>query len=405
MTDQHSTSNAQRGPRVAAFGEWGDTNLGDWAIHEGVLKFFRGFVSGVDCFQCGALQPLSDPLAYTAGLEARGLQPYARSAAVPSMGSALRHLKRSLRGVRQEFMMRRLMPRLAACDVICVGGGTLLTDVNLYFPQSLSAISRAAEELRKPLWCLGCGAEGEWSARGRAMIADFVAHCDFIAVRDRDTAERIADLSGKHIPLFGDFALPLVSRPSRVPAARRYMLGINISAMQQSWATHQQEYESIMVELVRTFAAITGRDMEIALFTTGATQDDYPAMRVYQQLSSVGATIHRPDSLDELRTLVSECEIVLATRLHAAIIALAVGRPVIGISPTPTLENFLTTFGLERFSFRVPNTTVSELITAIGNRSGLDNQWQLMDQDDCMRTRDKALTQLAQLGHWPMTAS
>lgn len=405
MTDQHSTSNTQSGPRVAAFGEWGETNLGDWAIHEGVLKFFGGFVSEVDCYQCGALQPFSDSSVYTVGSEARELQPYSRSVAAPSVGSALRHLKRSIRGVRQEFMMRRLMPRLAASDVICVGGGTLLTDVNLYFPQSLSAISRAAEELRKPLWCLGCGAEGEWSARGRTMIADFVAHCDFIAVRDRVTAERIADLSGKHIPVFGDFALPLALRPTRVPVARRYLLGINVSDIQQSWSAHQQEYESIMVELVRTFSAIAGRDMEIALFTTGAAQDDYPAMRVYQQLASVGATIHRPDSLDELRTLISECEIVLATRLHAAIAALAAGRPVIGISPTPKIENFLTTFGLGRFSFRVPETTVSELITAIGNRGSLDSQWELMDQDDCVRTRDKALTQLAQLGHWPMTAS
>lgn len=302
--------------------------------------------------------------------------------------------------------MHRLMPRLAAADLICVGGGALLTDINLHFPQSLAVIQRAAAELRKPLWCLGCSAEGEWSDRGRAILADFVAACDVIAVRDRATAERVTELAERRVPVFGDFALPLAPwRGRRRVRPREYLLGINVSHIPQPWTHFQQDYEDLLVELAQRFSTFSGPDMKIALFTTGTRQDDAPAMRVHQRLAPIGATLHRPRDLGKLRRVMDESEVVLATRLHAAIVALAEGRPAISVSPAPKTENFFDTIGLSKYSFRVPAATSDQLMACIGDRGELDRQWQAMDHSECARTRDQVLARLMQLGSWPLAAS
>lgn len=47
---------------VAAFGEWSQTNIGDHAIHEGVLEFFRGCGWRVHSYDFGALRPTTGPL-------------------------------------------------------------------------------------------------------------------------------------------------------------------------------------------------------------------------------------------------------------------------------------------------------------------------------------------------------
>jgi polysaccharide pyruvyl transferase WcaK-like protein len=232
------------------------------------------------------------------------------------------------------------------------------------------------------------------------MIMEFLENCDAIAVRDIATAERLADATGRLVPLFGDFALP--DRPqasTRRAHARTYILGINVSQIAPPWNSYQEHYEDMVVSLASRFLIGSDEQRTIALFTTGTPQDLGPLQRVQQRLAASGSTttIH-PRHLDELENVLDESEIVVATRLHAAIISLARGRPVIGLSPTPKIGNLFESIGLARFFFQIPRATVTDVIRTMGDRVALDRQWDLMDQSRCWQTRRELADRLHQLG-------
>lgn len=346
-----------RQPTVAAFGEWSETNIGDHAIHEGVRNFFGACDWRVRSFDLGALRPAAGTRPDAAGsprdAEVR------RRWSVPML-DAVPAAKRTVRGWRQRWLIQGLLPSLAACDAICVGGGALLMDDNLHFPQSLAALTWAARELDKPLLCLGCSAEGDWSGRGRRIVREFLARCGFVAVRDRASAERVADLLGHAVPIFGDFALPASTlsesddpRSRRTPP--RYLLAVNATHLLPPYDAHRQRYEHGLCEVIAHAVAqlpiATPAPARIAVFTTGTAQDLEPAARLCQRLAPFGAELHPGRSLHQVRELLRTSGGVVAARLHAAVIALAERSPVIGYSATPKIGNFFRSIGLDDCSF------------------------------------------------------
>ena len=173
-------------PEIAVFGEWDTANLGDRAIHESVLRF---------CAECGW-----DPVSYSIGALApvtpRGTRAAGARRGTNAAFRVAPPLKRTLRALRQRRRIAALLQPLAHADAILVGGGQLLADRNLHFPQSLATIAWAARRLGKPLWCLGCGTEAEWSPRGESMIRGFLQACATLAVRDDETAARLGRALG-----------------------------------------------------------------------------------------------------------------------------------------------------------------------------------------------------------------
>jgi len=338
-------------PIIAAFGEWGETNIGDHAIHEGVQVFFGECGWRVRSFNLGALSSVDGTRSDDSVPGAVHARRWKALAAVPTA-------KRALRGLRQRFLIRRLLPELARCDAISVGGGALLSDINLHFPQSLAALTWAARQLQKPLLCLGCSVEEEWSPSGRRMVLDFLSSCSVIAVRDHASAARVSRLLGRDVPVFGDFALRVRSASElHRNASPRYALAVNVTHVPAPHTASQRRYEEGLIEVVGKVAE-QNPGTRIAIFTTGTAQDVAPATRVWRRLESGGAELHVGRSLEQLRDVMHSSRAVVAARLHAAIISLTEQVPVIGYAATPKVGNFFETVGL-RASYFGPNDPAS----------------------------------------------
>jgi polysaccharide pyruvyl transferase WcaK-like protein len=363
-----------RQPTVAAFGEWCQTNIGDHAIHEGVQEFFGDCGWRVRSFDIGSLRPADGPRPAAAAPQGGGAS--RRSPVLAAMPTA----KRALRGWRQQLLIRRLLAPLADCNAICVGGGALLTDSNLHFPQSLAALSWAARKLDIPLFCLGCSAEGDWSARGRGIVRQFLGRCRFIALRDHASAGRVSDLLGREVPVFGDFALRLHTAPAAdaSPPARQYLVAVNAAHIPAPYNTSRRQYERNMVQVVARAMARAPRQpntlARLAVFTTGTAHDLEPAARLCAQLAWLGAELHPGRSLDQLRRLLRASGSVIAARLHAAIIPLADRVPVIGYSATPKVGNFFDSVGLDDCHFSLgdaPDSIVSAVLRVMQHGQAL----------------------------------
>src|SRR6185295_4339053 len=113
---ERASAIAPRAPEVALFGEWNTGNLGDRAIHVEVKRFFEGCGWRPRSFHLGSLSAGDEPL---------------------GVGPARAPAKRAARGISQRARMLGLLPRLERVQAISVGGGALLTDDSLHFPQSL----------------------------------------------------------------------------------------------------------------------------------------------------------------------------------------------------------------------------------------------------------------------------
>jgi len=334
-----------RAPRVAVFGEWSGTNLGDRAIHEGVQRYFSAQGWQVESYEFGALRPTP------------ALQPLpvptqtAKPARPPWQARLPRPVARTVRGMRQRMRSRYLIPRLAAADAICIGGGALLTDINLQFPQSLAVISRAARKLDKPLLCLGCSAEGPWSPAAERLMREFVRQEPYLAVRDQQTAQRLEELGAGPVPVFGDFALSLdAERPKR----RRqllYRLAINVAQGLGVSQDEQQRYEQALAQSAKHIAAEIGTEGRTLIYTTGNGHDLPAAERVRHHLAELDCEVHPGRDVEQLRELMGLSTAVIATRLHAAIIALGAHTPVVGLSPTDKIANFFDTLDIQSCAF------------------------------------------------------
>jgi polysaccharide pyruvyl transferase WcaK-like protein len=337
-------------PEVAAFGEWDTSNLGDRGIHEGVLRFFGECGWRVGSYAIGSLAPVPADAARGGTAPAPAMR-----GRIGGVLGAAPGLKRVLRRIRQRARMNALLPRLRLAQVIMVGGGELLSDRGLHFPQSLAVIGEASRRLDKPLLCLGCGAEGPWSAQGTEMIRKFLAGCSLIAARDRESADRIAALLGRPVPVFGDFCLDegLLLKQRGGWSRRRQTLAINVQRIPAPWSVVQDGYEAALVALAERLMhlAVWHGLKTVRIFTTGTAEDALPAQRVFERLGSHGVELYVPASLEQLSGMLRECALVVASRLHAGILGLAEGAPAVGFCPQPKLRKFFSTVGIGDYSF------------------------------------------------------
>jgi polysaccharide pyruvyl transferase WcaK-like protein len=362
---QHTTATAA--PRIAVFGEWDTGNLGDRAILEGVTDFFQRMGWCVDAYALGSLTPVrGDRQAFGRAADvAEGSsttpprsppERIRRARAQSRRTGASLLLKQWLRPARQYWRIRQLLPQIGRAQAVLVGGGALLSDEHLHFPQSLAVVGWAASKLRLPVFCLGCSAEGAWSPRGERILAQFIRSCRVIATRDAATARRVAAIRGQPVAIFGDFALSRAASPKPdLPRSRAPRLAVNVMQVPRRWQATQPFYEDVLVHTMDTWRHRHGsvRDGDICVFTTGAPEDIGPASRVLARLSLPQGCLYVPSALPGLRSLLQAHTTVVASRLHAAILSIAAGIPVVGLAVGPKIPEFFQTLGLQRYSIPI----------------------------------------------------
>jgi polysaccharide pyruvyl transferase WcaK-like protein len=333
-------------PEVAAFGEWDTANLGDRGIHQGVRDFLSACGCSTRSYGVSTLLPVQPE--HGSGNVNGHSSTQRRMASLLGRSPAV---KRTLRAVRQRVRMRALIEPLEPARAVLVGGGALLTDTNLHFPQSLLELARYARRSSKPLLCLGCSMEGEWSRQGERMMLEFLSACDVIAVRDDATAARLAPALGARPPVFGDFCLLESLALENGGRSRDWgEIAINVSQLSGRWEMAQERYEAALVALANRLAREMNHQRPgIRIFTTGVPEDARAAERVLSRIDAPGARLYLPENLAQLSAMLGTSALVVSTRLHAAILALAARVPVIGFSASPKIRDFLATLGIRRY--------------------------------------------------------
>ena len=313
-----------RGPRVLVCAWAGSTNLGDELVLAGVLVRLRG---------AGAVPVVlsRDPAATT------------RDHAV------------------QAVARRDLLGAVRSCDAVVLGGGGLLQDVTSSWnlPYHLAPVA-AALAAGLPVVGLGLGAGPLRTRGGRAQVGGLLPRLREVAVRDAGSAEVLrglgvptsvtADAAWAGLPardLPGQATHDVVAVcPRRVAhphglarlapvGVRRRLRRVRVQRGHGAAGRGEDEEQRLSrsAGALADLVAATGLRLRLVALDTAADGPECDAL-ADRLPGSVEAEVVRP-SRTTVRDVVGGARLVVATRLHGAVLGLADGRPVVALTYDP----------------------------------------------------------------------
>jgi polysaccharide pyruvyl transferase WcaK-like protein len=223
------------------------------------------------------------------------------------------------RKVREHFCDEPFVPetiaaleRAPAEDFILIGGGGLFMD---YFRPFWEKFAPVARRVPFAIWGVGaCDLKRERSLPPAKLMTEIVQQSRLCVVRDELTREF---LRGCRLP-------PPVICPTVVAVAP--------TAGEAKRVLHVDHYDNVGAEIFGQMEAVA-QDL---VQRTG---------RSYRKINNLISAGHNGQLRDVLGTYAS-ADLILSSRLHGCIIALAMGRRVLAVSGDRKVEDFMRAAGL-----------------------------------------------------------
>ena len=331
-------------------------NLGDGLLSECLEGALR---------DCGASEASSIDLAgrtaYNAGSAARGrLVRFLQALPAPLRRQVVRI---PLRRAAATKWVPHYLHETATCDAIIIGGGNLISDLDLNFPTKLSLAIDIAAQRGTPVYIYGVGVSDGWSKRGKALLYAALAKGVVQQVTARDERSRVIwdNLAGERFSLparvVRDPGLLAVQRYAPPPRPQRSpgtpgIIGLNImSALAVTYhggdAIAQDTLDSWYLDLARN---LVSRGWRLAIFSNGSPEDREMVERLRPRFLALDvpdtaspAPIEFPDvaTPQDLVASIAALDGLIAFRMHAIIAAYSCAVPFLALAWDRKLTSFV----------------------------------------------------------------
>ena len=265
--------------------------------------------------------------------------------------------------------------RVSGANAIAIGGGNLISDIDLNFPTKLTLAIQEAERLRLPFVVYASGVTPQWTTRGTEMMKKAFASpfLRAVFVRDHESKrlwdEKLSQASGFKASVVRDPGL-LASdfiAPSRIYGGERPVAGVGVMShiairYHADNAPDPGYLENWYVELVR---GMVEKGYHAVAFTNGSPEDIAYLAKLQPRLQAIaGDAISFPvqRTPTELCAIISSADVLVAYRMHAVIAAYSFGVPAVGLSWDRKLRSFMASVNRDEFLCDVVHT---EAIAAV----------------------------------------
>lgn len=287
--------------------------------------------------------------------------------------------------VRKRQVEERLWrEKLDGLDLLIIGGGQLFLD-NQAFPLRLQMVGRSAQRIGIPIAIHACGVGKDWSRSATRYFATLVNSDSIVSISTRDPESQFRLSS--YLPDIKD-EVRLTVDPA-VCASETYGLTADIKATLTGLGIISPE--DLRKRLTST-PVITDRYLidfweevvillqksghKVELFTNGSHLDHQFAEAVKARLDSNSeiATVPlqpRPLRPIELVSAISCYRTIVAHRLHAAITALSMGIPAIGLVWDDKVRDFYCNAGISEWSVEGPEWSAKDVISCMNSHYDL----------------------------------
>jgi polysaccharide pyruvyl transferase WcaK-like protein len=263
-----------------------------------------------------------------------------------------------------DFLERR-MPRLAFRNVLLGGGTFILTS-----PRRLSLLERYAQEVETRLFCLGTGVghpdfwshvfHEQWDAFTRRWVS-VLSRFRYIGVRGPHSKAVLEAAGLANVEVVGDTALALAPERELSPAEEG-TIGVNLgTANCLMWG----DETAFLQEMDRLLHLLAERFRRILLLPVW--RKDLEVCRSFSGLRGRCQILLVPchESLEDFLRAASACQLVVAEKLHAGVLACMARRPVVMLAYRPKCLDFLAFMGLERFAHRTDQFSVPAILDSV----------------------------------------
>lgn len=243
-------------------------------------------------------------------------------------------------------------------DGLIIGGGNLLMDLYSKWPIKPYLVARQFCDAGLPVMLAGVGAFPIRTWWGRILLKRLVRDADIVFVRDsrtQDYIQRCWHLSAECHP---DFALsfPLPNTDDMLPREDS-VVAVNFAPVYgKNWPYRNREkYEKFIGAFsvcLKEYFSFKGENICFYLYNTNHGDQD-GTIEFTERLIALGIPqqrIRREDRLLTSTEVVQELcgtQLAVVTRLHAGLLALRVGLPVVAISYQPKVKNVMLDLGLK----------------------------------------------------------
>jgi polysaccharide pyruvyl transferase CsaB len=290
---------------------------------------------------------------------------------------------------------------LRTCDGVVAGGGSLLQDVTSARPVAYYAgLLLAARALRKPVFAYAQGLGPLRRRFNRALAAAALRSASYVSMRDEDARALAGALGVRNVELVPDPVLGAgafaddmqddlragAQRPGRLAVALRPWHG---SDGPKGWLPVLRD---VLVDLRPDV------DVQLVAFHTG--QDVHLARKLAADIGSVPVVV--PAGPSAAAGALAGATAVLGMRLHALVLAAALGRPFVALSYDPKVASFAAQVG-QPVAASIPGPIDRDaLLAAVRNAlDGPDQAYLVRVADLRARSRRPALAIAHRLGRQP----
>ena len=273
--------------------------------------------------------------------------------------------------------MRKLIERkspevrcIAEADILLDQGGITFVDGREKFLIYNVASILPALMMRTPVF--KCAqALGPFEGKINRLVSKyFLPKVDTIISRGSITHEHLVDLGLSNVARGADYAFSLeMTSEEKVSAAEKVdmsffeggeVVGLSPSVvMRKKVDANGGDYVSVMSDFIDYLTQKRGLKVallphSVRLNTDKTHNNDLPLCReIYQQLGKTEKVLFVEDELSsqELRFVIGECDVFVASRFHAMVSALAMKVPVLVIGWSHKYQEVLAMFGLEKWAF------------------------------------------------------
>lgn len=225
------------------------------------------------------------------------------------------------------------------CDLVVVfGGGLFKYGVNRDYTKVFRCINETANRMKIPVVYNAIGVEGphhKGTFEFESLKNAFENGVKIFSVRDRyDIAKSYFEDTNIDVRLVGDTGI-LANRTFNKKASDENWIGANPVACQHFKPYFPNANEKVIFNIwVDTLEKLLSEGNKVLLFTNGDSRDARFARKIFDFLSSKRLAIQMVNAKNasEMVDNISQCRLIIASRLHTCITAYSLSIPAIGLA-------------------------------------------------------------------------
>ena len=280
--------------------------------------------------------------------------------------------------------IRRIAAFARGVDLLVVSGGGQLDDFwggAWGHPFSLFVWVGLARLHGARIAIAGIGLDRLSNPLSRFFVLSAIRLAHYRTFRDAGTQAALKELGLRSASgLCPDLAFSLQGNVISVLHDQKRDSFVVISPISATTWTHKSDerHEKYLLHLVAACVWLSNRGLRLRIVCSQAAMDGATARRLVSILHdeySISADIGDAATVVDFLAQVRDARVVVASRLHAAILSLVAGVPVVAVAPQRKVTQLMDDAGLAEYCIDLKAVTADDLIPRIAN--ALDNERRL----------------------------